>query len=128
MRSCNKLKISNVPKTSFNRSGGYAEEIRKKISLFFIFQKKAIVYNLVNKIIFLSNPRFHEKNFKETINALLDNCYPLPFVFSTIRSRLKSLFYNKKPNSSISETKETRFTFPWNLYPKVSYLSLTNVI
>jgi len=86
------------------------------------------MYNLVDKIIFLSNPRFHEKNFTEAINTLLDNCYPLPFIFSTIRSRLKSLSYNKKSNSNFSETtKEIRFTFSYMGSISESFLLITNV-
>lgn len=44
-------------------------------------QKKGIVYNLVDKAVRLSYPTFHSKNLKEIIEHLLDNGYPLDFIF-----------------------------------------------
>jgi len=45
--------------------------------------KKGIIYGLIDRILFLSHPKFHVKNLKKTIEVLLDNCFPLPFIFST---------------------------------------------
>jgi len=39
----------------------------------------------------LSHPMVHEKNLKEIINTLLENCFPLPFIFTTINTRIKTL-------------------------------------
>jgi len=47
--------------------------------------KKGIVYDLIDRILSLSHPKFHKKNLKETINILLNNYYLLPFIFSTMR-------------------------------------------
>jgi len=35
------------------------------------------IFSLVNRAIFLSHPRFHQKNIEFVINIFLNNCYPL---------------------------------------------------
>jgi len=54
-------------------------------------QKKSIIFGLVDRTLFLSHSKFHEKNFKNVVDTLLDNCYPLPFIFSTIHTRIRML-------------------------------------
>jgi len=67
--------------------------------------KKGVIYGLTDKIINLSHPRFHEKNFTDIINLLLNNGYPLEFIFSNIHNRLKKLFqYNEYNISSTAHT------------------------
>jgi len=39
----------------------------------------------------LSHPSFQEKNFISVISTLLNNCYPLLFIFDTINKRLRML-------------------------------------
>jgi len=46
-----------------------------------ISQKRDIIYGLVDKVLFLSHPKFYEKNLKKTIELLLNNCFPLFFIF-----------------------------------------------
>jgi len=65
-------------------------------------QKKSIVYGLVDKVLSLSHPKFHKKNLKETINILLNNCYPLPFIFSIMNTRIKQIKH-KLTTSIISD-------------------------
>jgi len=55
--------------------------------------KEGVIFGLTDKIIDLSHPRFHVKNF--SINLLLKNGYPLDFIFSNIHNRLKKLFQKK---------------------------------
>jgi len=57
--------------------------------------KKGVIFDLTDKIINLSHSRFQEKNFTDSINLLLKNGYPLDFIFSNIRNRLKKLFQEK---------------------------------
>jgi len=54
-------------------------------------QKRSIIYGLIDRTILLSHPEFHEKNLKGVIKTLLDNCFPLPLIFSTINTRIKTL-------------------------------------
>jgi len=53
-----------------------------------IAHKRGIIFGMVDKIILLSHPRFHQKNLIESVRVLLNNGYPLPFIFNTIRSRI----------------------------------------
>ncbi|KYN22605.1 hypothetical protein ALC57_04988, partial [Trachymyrmex cornetzi] len=61
-----------------------------------ITHKKGIVISLLDGIIFLSHPSFHTNNITDMINSLLNNGYPLEFLFSTINNRIKSLMHNIK--------------------------------
>jgi len=53
-------------------------------------QKKSIIFRLV-RTLFLSHPKFHEKNLENVIDTLLNNHYSLPFIFSIINTRIKML-------------------------------------
>jgi len=59
-----------------------------------ISHKRGIIYGMVDKTILLSHPHFHQKNLIETVKVLLNNSYPLSFIFNTIRSRI--LLHSKK--------------------------------
>ncbi|EFN60978.1 hypothetical protein EAG_13289, partial [Camponotus floridanus] len=61
------------------------------------------------------NPRFHEKNFKLVIDLLLDNGYPINFIFSTITNRIKSLIHNNlaPPLPLTSDTSNSFFVIPY---------------
>jgi len=66
-----------------------------------INHKKGVIFGLTDKIMTLSHPQFHEKNFKETITLLLDNGYSLVFIFSNMHNRFKSSLtqeINKTPH------------------------------
>jgi len=41
--------------------------------------------NLIDKVLFLSHPEFHQKNFSHLINILLNNNYSLDMIFSCIK-------------------------------------------
>jgi len=76
-----------------------------------VAHKRDIIFGMVDKMILLSHPRFHHKNLIEAEclkkNVLLNNGYPLSFIFNTIRSRiilhskkeLLTLFKNKDDNN-----------------------------
>jgi len=59
-----------------------------------ISQKRSIIYGLIDKVLFLFHPKFHEKNLKKTIELLLDNCFPLSFISCTINKRIKQVAYS----------------------------------
>jgi len=60
-----------------------------------ISQKRSVIYGLVDKIFLLTNPEFHQKNLENTIKILLNNGYPIHFIFNNINRRIKHLFNNK---------------------------------
>jgi len=82
-------------------------------------QKKSIVYGLIDRTVLLSHPQFHEKNLKHIIGTLLDNCFPLPFIFLLINTRLKTLAnrfatkINMNNDKLIIEYKKNFFTIPY---------------
>lgn len=58
-----------------------------------ICQKKGTIIGLIDKVMLLSHPMFHRKNLEFVVNVLLDNCYPLDFVFNVLYERLKNFIY-----------------------------------
>lgn len=80
-----------------------------------ICQKRGTVIGLIDKTIFLSHPKFHSKNFKMIIGILLENCYPLEFIFKTFQERLKFLFSKDKKVQEDLENNEklNYFTIPF---------------
>jgi len=77
-------------------------------------QKRGIIINSVDKILLLSNPEFHQKNFHFLINNLLTNNYPLEMIFNTIRERLSTKFRQLSHGSSQStDTKDNYFVIPY---------------
>jgi len=65
-----------------------------------VAQKKSVIFGLVDRVLLLSHPKFHKKNIERIINILLDNCYPLPFIFTTINKRIKNLMNKYNNNTS----------------------------
>lgn len=64
----------------------------------------------------LSHPTFDLKNFEQAIGVLLDNGYPLKFVFKILHERLKTLFNNFNSNYEKHTDKSARvsyFTIPY---------------
>jgi len=66
-------------------------------------QKRGIIINSVDKILLLSNPVFHQKNFLFLINNLLTNNYPLEMIFSSIKERL-SVKFRQLNHGNMSQT------------------------
>ena len=64
-----------------------------------INKKRGIIIGMVYKIVLISNKKFLQKILTKAINILLKNSYPLPFIFDTIRNRLKYLINNNIKNS-----------------------------
>ncbi|KYQ58861.1 hypothetical protein ALC60_02132, partial [Trachymyrmex zeteki] len=60
-----------------------------------IAQKKGTIFSLVDRAFLLSDFTFHKKNLTFIINILLDNDYPLTFIFNTVNQRIKNLLKTK---------------------------------
>jgi len=60
-----------------------------------ITQKKGTIFSLVDRAFLLSDFRFYSKNLTFLINILLDNDYPLTFIFDTVNQRIKNLIKNR---------------------------------
>lgn len=56
-----------------------------------ITHKRGVICGLVDKIIRLSHPRFQQKNFEYIIKILLQNGYPISFIFNNINKRINHL-------------------------------------
>jgi len=79
--------------------------------------KRGTMYSLIDRVIRLSHPEFHENNFDYIINILLDNGYPLDMIFSAIRKRLHTTFNRISSSTLNTETKDEKpihyFTIPY---------------
>ncbi|EFN62516.1 hypothetical protein EAG_03655, partial [Camponotus floridanus] len=64
--------------------------------------KIGTIYGLIDKSILLSHPTFHRKNINLSINILLSNGYPLPFIFKYVSTRIKKLLFTKSDNHNTS--------------------------
>jgi len=58
-----------------------------------ITHEKGVVTSLIDKVLSLSHPDFQQKNFTLMTKLLLDNAYPLEFIFGLIRKRLITKFH-----------------------------------
>jgi len=68
-------------------------------------QKRGLIFGLVDRIIKLSNPIFHKQNLENIIKILLNNGYPLPYIFSNINKRIKHILDNSYDNTSNNKNK-----------------------
>ena len=106
-------------------------------------QKRGTVIGLIDRIFNLSHPTFHCKNLKLIIDILLNNSYPLWFVFKTLHERIKSLVYKSNDDSGRiidSESSVSYFSVPYvqslserfkditkDLDVRISYFSLNKL-
>ena len=89
--------------------------------------KRGIVIGLVDRILALSHPKFHEKNFLYIINLLLDNNYPLDFIFNTIRNRIKFHINKKDKSEKLNNNENTKyFIIPYikNISEKFNFVKI----
>jgi len=83
---------------------------------------------LVDKVFTLSHPKFHGKNLKFIIETVLNNNYPIDFIFSNINQRIKYILHNvnKNSNSTKNNSNFKRFlTVPYikTLYNQIKLLA-----
>jgi hypothetical protein len=65
--------------------------------------KIGIIYNLIDRAIILSHPKFHKKNIEFCIDVLLNNGYPIELIFKEANRRIKKLVNGKLTNNSLNE-------------------------
>jgi len=68
--------------------------------------KIGMIYGLIDRAFLLSHPMFHQKNIEFIIDTLVENGYPLDFIFDKIRSRLKTLIYSNKNSNKNNNNSE----------------------
>ena len=85
-------------------------------------QKRGTIIGLVDRVFHLSHPEFHEKNFNIIIDILLNNSYPLEFIFRILHERLKALI-SKSNNSKENREKEDTLSVPFFTVPFISNFS-----
>jgi len=68
--------------------------------------KIGMIYGLIDRAFLLSHPMFHQKNIEFIIDTLVENGYPLNFIFDKIRSRLKTLIYSNKNSNKNKNNSE----------------------
>jgi len=70
---------------------------------------------LVDRAFFLSRPEFHLDNLKFIIRLLMENDYPLKFIFDTMNTRLRYLirYRQKKTIRNSKETNGKWFVVPY---------------
>jgi len=64
------------------------------LSRYFLYQKRGTIFRLVDRMFILSHPSFHQKNLELIVTILLENDYPLNFIFKTISNRIRHLITN----------------------------------
>jgi len=87
---------------------------------------------LVDRAFLLSHPEFHQKNFELIIKILLENDYPLDFIFNTISLRIKGLINDKiakYKNNNVENCSDKKiwFTVPFTKTISEKFKSITNV-
>jgi len=68
-----------------------------------ISQKINTIAGLVNRVILFSNPKFHLDNLCFIIKVLLENDYPLNFIFENINNRLKKIIMARNRKSVVND-------------------------
>ena len=77
-------------------------------------QKIGTIIGLVDKVITLSHPTFHQKNFDKIINILLTNGHPIETIFDNIKKRLSNKFSNKLDDKETNNNEKiSYFTIPY---------------
>lgn len=78
-----------------------------------------VIFSLIDRALLLSYPEFHEKNIILCINMLLENGYPLQFIFDNIKKSIKKLLLSK------SFTRNTEIDSERNIivFPYIKYVS-----
>lgn len=79
---------------------------------------------LVDRVFLLSYPEFYVKNLEFVVKILLENDYPLTFIFDTISDRIKSLICHKtgKQKDNIVNNFND-LIMPWFVLPYVRTFS-----
>ncbi|XP_025271021.1 uncharacterized protein LOC112639907 [Camponotus floridanus] len=77
-------------------------------------QKRSTIFSLVDRAYRLSGPKIHRNNIIDIIEILLNNGYPLKFIFDNINQRLRHLLHNDTANKpEIEKENVSYFTVPF---------------
>ena len=95
-----------------------------------IHQKRAVIFNMVDRAIILSNETFHKKNLEIVKNTLILNNYPKKFIDKYLTIRFKKL---KKNNFQLNNNKELKNKYKNSLkiplpYQKDLYEDINKII
>ena len=71
--------------------------------------KRGVIYGLVDKVFQITSPIFHKKNLECVIRILLDNSYPLSFIFSNINNRVKHHIFQKTNTANTTDDENVGF-------------------
>jgi len=70
-----------------------------------VSQKIGTIARLLDKVVLLSNPKFHLDNLYFIIKVLLENDYPLNFIFQNINNRLKKIIMTKNRKNVVNDNR-----------------------
>ena len=83
-------------------------------------QKRGTIIGLIDRVLYLSHPKFHSDNFKFIMEILIKNNYPIDFIFRTIRDRIKSVIQKINIPNNVHNDQKNRndrgpsyFTVPY---------------
>ncbi|KYN27931.1 hypothetical protein ALC57_02677, partial [Trachymyrmex cornetzi] len=85
-----------------------------------VSQKRGMIFSLVDRAFLLSDVCFHNKNLRFIIETLLNNDYPMAFIFNTVNQRIKHLINNKiNALKNNSDNVEESATYTWLTVPYI---------
>jgi len=116
IKNNNKLEFNWYHKPTF--SGRYLNYFSQHP----LSQKRGTIMGMVDRAILLSDPKFQQDNLNFVIKVLLNNDYPLKFIFNTFNTRLKSLSIVLKQQNNNTDTK-SKDTKKWFTIPYVNSVS-----
>lgn len=73
-----------------------------------IQHKIGTIYGFIDRALMLSHHTFHKKNIEYVVNVLLENNYPLQFIFKHITNRLIMISRKRKLNSENESTNQKK--------------------
>ncbi|KYN16034.1 hypothetical protein ALC57_11718, partial [Trachymyrmex cornetzi] len=118
------IKNNNTLEYDWYHKPTFSERYLNFLSQHPISQKRGTIIGMVDRAFLLSVPKYHKKNLIFVVETLLNNDYPVDFIFNTINERLKSLIYNKTSKQKVmTETPVEVVKKSWFLVPFVSKIS-----
>ncbi|KYN28478.1 hypothetical protein ALC57_02090 [Trachymyrmex cornetzi] len=89
--------------------------------------KKGTLINSIDKVLTLSHPIFIQKNLINVIDAFLKNCYPLSYIFTIVKNRIKYHTLNNEKKKSNPLIREKYFTIPYVKSISESFLPISTM-
>jgi len=81
--------IENTIKIDWFQKNAYSGRLLSYHSNHPLCHKIGMIYSLIDRALCLSHPSFHQKNIEFIIGTLMDNGYPLAFIFDKLKKRIK---------------------------------------